>query len=451
MKINFITGIIIVFLLVLYVEAEPALPAGLGVDDENIAKGPEKKRGIELPFKLYGFWDTRTGLRLQPDDHQGDWILLEDRIQLGADKFGQLIGFKVVADILIDYTDSAETHVDLNTGEGWFDLRQANIVITPVSAVDMKIGRQILTWGTGDLLFINDNFPKDWQSFFCGRDVEYLKSPSDAVKGSFFTDFVNIDLVYTPQFDPDRYITGNRISYYNSGLKRPAGESDEMLFDIPNEWFDDDELAARLYRNVNGCEVALYGYNGFWKSPGGQNMEGAAIFPRLNVWGASVRSPIAGGIGNAEAGYYDSRDDSSGTDPMIKNSEWRALVGYEHDLKSIASDFTIALQYYLEIMDDYSGYRDFLPNNIPVRDECRHVLTLRLTKMVLRQNLQLSFFSYYSPSDKDAYLRPYAGYKINDRWKVDAGANLFIGEDDYTFFGQFEKNNNIYMGVRYSF
>ncbi len=62
----------------------------------------------------------------------------------------------------------------------------------------ITLGRQILTWGTGDLVFINDLFPKDWVSFFIGRDVEYLKAPSDALKVSAFSSWANLDLVYTP-------------------------------------------------------------------------------------------------------------------------------------------------------------------------------------------------------------------------------------------------------------
>ena len=46
----------------------------------------------------------------------------------------------------------------------------------------------MLTWGTGDLLFINDLFPKNWKSLAIGRDDEYLKDPSGAVKASFFHD-----------------------------------------------------------------------------------------------------------------------------------------------------------------------------------------------------------------------------------------------------------------------
>jgi hypothetical protein len=32
-----------------------------------------------------------------------------------------------------------------------------------------------------------------------------------------------------------------------------------------------------------------------------------------------------------------------------------------------------------------------------------------------------------------------------------AGANIFAGKNNYTFFGQFEKNSNVYGAIRYSY
>ena len=64
----------------------------------------------------------------------------------------------------------------------WIDPREAWLSTQPLDFLDLKAGRQVVTWGTGDLLFINDLFPKDWQSFILGRDEEYLKAPSDTVK-----------------------------------------------------------------------------------------------------------------------------------------------------------------------------------------------------------------------------------------------------------------------------
>ena len=41
----------------------------------------------------------------------------------------------------------------------------------------------------------------------------------------------------------------------------------------------------------------------------------------------------------------------------------------------------------------------------PVRDENCHVLTQRLTWLTHSQNLEWSLFLFYSPSDRDVYLR----------------------------------------------
>jgi hypothetical protein len=195
--------------------------------------------------------------------------------------------------------------------------------------------------------------------------------------------------------------------------------------------------------------VSLYGYDGFWKSPEGFNPETArATFPRLSVYGASARGTLAGGIVNAETGYYDSKDDASGANPLVPNSEWRFLVGYERE---IARNLTAALQYYLEYKQDYDAYLQTLDPNQTPDDEDRHLVTLRLTKQAFSQNLTLSLFMYYSPSDEDMYLRPRIDYKMTDAWLLTAGGNLFDGKKPHTFFGQFEDNSNVYAGARYSF
>ncbi|MCD6405349.1 MAG: hypothetical protein J7M19_05950, partial [Planctomycetes bacterium] len=67
------------------------------------------------------------------------------------------------------------------------------------------------------------------------------------------------------------------------------------------------------------------------------------------------------------------------------------------------------------------------------------------------QNLTLSFFAFYSPGDRDAYIRPNISYKLNDHWSADMGGNVFIGHDERTFFGRFEDNTNVYVGLRYGF
>jgi hypothetical protein len=431
-------------------DEEPALPAGLGGenDDEPFVAEEDTPLLESLPFDLAGFIEGRAGIRTQDDPNQDQASLGELRAQLEAEKAWDRVTTRVTFDLLYDEV-SREHRPKLESGQGWFDLREAFVSGRVDEYLDLKFGRQILTWGTGDMVFINDLFPKDYVSFFVGRDTSYLKAPSDAFKASLFTDFVNLDVVYTPRFDADRYIDGRRISFFDPGTGGRIGWRDAIAVDRPDDPFDDDEVALRLYRNVGAAELRAYGYFGYWKSPAGVDpMTGKAIFPRLFVYGASVRGPLAGGIANVEVGYYDSRDDDDGKDPTVRNGEFRFLAGFERE---VMRDLTVGLQYYLEDRVDHTAYRRNLPGGTPRSDEYRHTLTVRFRQLLLRQNLEVGLFVFWTPSDEDAYLRPKVSYKLSDPLRLEVGANVFVGAERETFWGQFEKNTNVYAAVRYGF
>ncbi len=435
--------------LSLQTTSTPPLPSGLsGEAKKDLEEEDETSWTAGQGLSVTGFAEFRAGLRLQRDPDQKAPSIGETRLQLSLEREFSFATATVTADAVYDPVMSSHG-INLETGNGWLDLREANLLMRPTSFADLKLGRQILTWGTGDLLFVNDMFPKDWNAFFIGRDTEYLKAPSDAVKLALFSDAANLDIVYTPRFDADRFIDGRRISYYNAAVGGIVGRNAVILADRPDNWFSDDEWAARLYRNMGTTEIALYFYDGYWKSPAGQDTaSGLATFPRLRTYGASARRPFLGGIANMEIGFYDSPDDPGGTDPLVANSEFRFLAGFERE---IAPDLTGAVQYYLERLRDYETYTASLLPGMPVRDKARHVLTARLTKLARNQTVTWSLFAYYSPSDRDAYLRPKVSYKLTDTWLLEAGANLFFGAQQHTFFGQFERNNNIFSGVRFSF
>ena len=390
-------------------------------------------------IELAGFAETRWGARLVDDPNEMDMSIGEARLQLELSRdFDQfLLKFKgdLLGDVVLDEID--------------VDIRDFSMLFSPTDIVDVKLGRMVSTWGTGDLIFINDMFPKDWQSFFIGRNDEYLKRASNIIKTGIFLGEYAIDLVYTPLFHGSEYVNGERLSYYNPAAGQIVGRNMILDDSKPNRWFSDAEIAGRLSRQFGGVEVALYGYSGFWQEPEGVDPKsGKVIYPRLNVWGASARSPLLGGIGNIETGYYDSTQDDNGRDPFIRPSEYRFLAGFEREL---AQELTGGFQYYLEKMVHYENYEQSLPPGAHARDEYRHMLTGRLTQLLMDQNLTLSLFAYYSPSDNDGYIRPKFSYKLDDNWLLDGGFNLFWGENDYTFWGRFQDNTNAYVGVRYSF
>ena len=123
-----------------------------------------------------GFAELAAGARPgDPDTAPRRATLADARLRAEAEWTGKSVELAAVADAWYDGVDSALEA----------EVRELSAAISPAARIDAKIGRQVLTWGTGDLLFLNDLFPKDFVSFFAGRDDEYLKAPSDTVKIGF--------------------------------------------------------------------------------------------------------------------------------------------------------------------------------------------------------------------------------------------------------------------------
>lgn len=433
-------------------DGPPPVPAGLGGDAE-VGEPAGQLAGNGSPLDDFlagftGFWDTRAGIRVRDDPNQRTTSLGETRLQLSRDQYAGDVSFRVTADLV--YDNVADSHkLQPEQGRGWLDLREAYLATPLGPSMDVRAGRQVLTWGVGDLLFLNDLFPKDWNSFFAGRDVEYLKAPSDAVRVALFGDVLNLDVVYTPKFDPDRFLDNRRLSFFDPRFGRVVGRDVEFRPQRPDDWFGDDEWAFRLHRMLGGWEVAAYGYRGFWKSPEGFDPgSGHPLFPRLSAWGGSIRGPLHTGILSAETSWYRSRDDLSGTDPFVPNSQFRFLIGYEQE---IIPDLTLGGQYYLERTLDFDAVERNQPAGFAAPDENRHLFTLRATWLTHSQNVTWSLFTFASPSDEDAYVRGSWEWKATDEWRFTAGLNLFEGRERDTFFGQFETNSNAYISVRYGF
>ena len=243
-------------------------------------------------------------------------------------------------------------------------------------SADVRVGRQVQTWGTGDLVFLNDLFPKDFVSFFAGRDDEYLKAPGNSVRLTWFSRPVNVDFVWTPVFAPDEYLTGERFAFFSPLAGSIVAPDPPLSAEEPDKDFSNGEFALRLFRTVEGREYALYAYRGFFKQPSALNDELEPAFAPLTSLGASVRQPLGKGVFNAEASWYFSRDDRSGSDPLVPNDQLRFLLGYEWEARP---NFTVGLQYYLESTRNHgklvanSPFSEFEP------DQHRHLLTNRLT------------------------------------------------------------------------
>ena len=386
-----------------------------------------------------GFIEAGLGTRLHSDPLLDERNTLEEvrwRIESEWQPGAATVSFK--ADAAYDGIEA-----------GWdAEIRDLTAAFTLAEDYDIKLGRQVQTWGTGDLLFLNDLFPKDFVSFFAGRDDEYLKAAGNAIRVTRFSEMISVDFAWTPVFEPDVYLTGERYSFFSPLAGENIAPRPPLTAVEPDEKPANGEFALRLFRTFESREIALYAYRGFFKQPTALTANLEPTFAPLTAIGASLRQPLGPGLLNVEGSYYRSRDDRDGSDPFVPNDQLRMLAGYEWEARP---NFTVGLQYYLEWTGDHSRLIDNSPSPEFEPDEFRHLLTNRLTYRAGRDKHTLSLFTFFSPSDSDFYLRPSYSYRHSDEWSLTAGGNLFGGSDAHTFFSQLQDASNLYLRVRYHY
>ncbi|MBI4715056.1 MAG: hypothetical protein HY760_03815, partial [Nitrospirae bacterium] len=116
---------------------------------------PAAGEEVSLHGFVQGNYAGRVTGEEPPVPDGGDFILGEERFQLKLTGSSDGAGFFVKTDL---FQDTVARTSDLDVREAYLDYSARSF--------DLRAGRQIITWGVGDLLFINDTFPKDYAAFF---------------------------------------------------------------------------------------------------------------------------------------------------------------------------------------------------------------------------------------------------------------------------------------------
>jgi hypothetical protein len=86
-----------------------------------------------LDTELHGFVDGRAGVRTQNDPYEDDRSLTEIRLQLDSKTYFDWGEISARGDFVYDDLETDIDDVDLQTGHGFFDLRELNILKGPVT------------------------------------------------------------------------------------------------------------------------------------------------------------------------------------------------------------------------------------------------------------------------------------------------------------------------------
>ena len=367
-----------------------------------------------------------------------DSKLAEERAQIKLDADQGPFRLFVKTDLAWDHLDDKEV----------LELREGTIDYT-ASSWDIKLGRQMVTWGLGDLVFINDVFPKDYEAFFSGRPLEYMKKGVDGVKIGLYPSVASFEVIAIPLFTANHFPDSRRFWLYDPLPGVASRQTAE-----PTSSHENTEVAVRAYRDIAGFDLSLYGYRGFYRQPAMQADPPSAPtrltlwYPKLAVYGASLQGSALEGVMSLEAGYYDSRDDRDGDNPMIPNSQARFLIGYQ---RQFWEDFTVGVQYYGERMLDHGDYTATLPPGMPAEKRLHELVSVRLTQLLMHQTLKLSLFAFWGLSSADYLVNPEVKYNFTDQVWGALGVYIFGGGDHWSQFGQLDRNDSAYLQIRYEF
>jgi hypothetical protein len=395
----------------------------------------QAEQGAQIDFS--GFVDTYHSVQLKSaNDIQSSRtrLRLELRTQMeNASLFASVNAEK-------NYILSDETGVDLH--EAFLDY------ISDSWAV--RIGRQIIIWGKADGIQITDIIcPPDYTEFIT-RDLDEIRMPVDALKFRWLGNFGNAEVIWIPVFEPAVLPEDD-----NPWAITPVFPDDvDITFNStkePEKTLKNSEIAGKLSFYLSGIDIALsalYTWDDFPSMHRTVERDGSETLVtfepehhRLTVFGLEFSKPWGEFVFRGEAAFYKGRyfEPENLADELFKRNSLNWLVGADW---YPGNNWTIILQFADILILDYDDRIE--------KDEHAMIVTLNVTKKLLRETLTLSNMIYYSINDKDLLDRISVEYALTDEFHIFAGADFFSG-DEKSSFGVYEDNTQVWIKAKYSF
>jgi hypothetical protein len=299
--------------------------------------------------------------------------------------------------------NTLEEELELELYEGYLDYYFSN--------ADLRLGRQIITWGKADGLTVTNliNDQSKVQRPFVDPDDRFLGS--DAFKLDYFTEQGTLEAVLAlpprdSDLDADQSGFGLRYSVLGMGAD----------YEISAGSFSQYNPMLEAYNQLTGSSEALY--------------------RDQNFIGGSFSNDLGSFVLKGEGAYFFNRDYLQQTQrgpQILENNELELLLGIDYYL----GDYLIALQVKEGILIDQ-------PNNI-MRDKSMSEYSLLVQRSFMRDNLTVENWLIYRemaelPGREDTLLwRPRLSYDYSDQITLAAGIDQIIdGAEKSEIFAQLE-------------
>ncbi|MBI3605763.1 MAG: hypothetical protein HY202_07045 [Nitrospirae bacterium] len=328
------------------------------------------------------------------------------------------------------------------------------------SALDLRLGRQIVRWGVVEGARILDEInPLDFKEFIL-REVADRYLPRWMVKSDLYLGEWALEGLYIPD-----------LKFHKPAPKASQFEQFQILpgTTVPKSNLENADWGIRLSKPLFGADLAVsyyymwdpfpasyrsvFGLGGFGVSP---DVVFQPRYTKVRVYGGTLSKSFGKLILNAEGALV--RDKYFGTllgvdpaDPAqffygeIKRNYLKYAVGADFTLYS--ADISLSMQ--------QQKILNYDPNII--QREYDTVLSLFARKPLRNDRLVPSILVLYFLVDNDYLVRPKIEYGLTDRFKLSFGLDLMVGDiggpmpGEFTFVGFFKNESRMEFDLTYSF
>ncbi|MGH7165312.1 MAG: hypothetical protein ACREIS_07295 [Nitrospiraceae bacterium] len=317
-----------------------------------------------------------------------------------------------------------------------------------LGSVDLRLGKQIITWGRADATNPTDNLtPKDF-TLLSARDEEERRTGSYAAKANFYRGDYTLSLVWIPIFNPSTIPLTAPPGFTLTEDKRDSGAWTYQGF------------AAKLDHTGGDLDWSVSYYYGLDVNPVGVPLSPTSavlIHTRIHVVGADFARTI-GRYGIRGEGAYVHTQNPDGSNPFIKKPYVWYVLGVDRD---ITEDLNITVQAYQRIIINYQDpfqFQDPVIQNASVLDatfnyqldRIQEGLNGRIKTTWWNKTLEGELLGQWNLNRGDFFLRPSLAYAFTDVWKGFMGYDIFNGQR-HSFFGRLEPMTSFFAEIRATF
>ena len=358
------------------------------------------------------------------------------------------ISGKAFYDLAYGMKDS-ETFSDevLSELEKEAELREIYLEGSPFGNLDIKLGKQIVSWGVANSLRVVDVLNPTDDREFGMTDLEDIRLPIAMTKLDYYLGNLKLEAVAVHQ------IEFNKSAPFGSDFNPSTQKINEV---IPESSAENTEYGLALIGTFSGWDASLHWAQYFDDTPHFKITKvtiipGVGAVPtleqrhsRLTMGGATLSIPSGNFLWKAEAAKLQGMEFALVTDKTFSRTD--VLVGSEY---SGWSDTSLTLEFGVQHLNDFDVKLEESPDS---QLEDRIATTVSFMQDYINQTLHLSLVGMMiGKSGEDGGVnRASLEYDVVDDFSVTGGVMLYQpGENAY--FQSLNENDRIFFEVRYSF